>query len=180
MRLPVLLAVPTTADLAAHWPLLAAVWLLCKVESWGGELGCKICKRRLPCRGVYQAAQPGFRGRCTAPLLLDVKDRRIISNESSEIVRLLNGLHLPGCTDVDLVPPDLETDIEALNALIHDNVRMAHACTAARAQPGSSCRGLHGRPELPPGVSCAGWGKEQAPSCQQCCSVLRACRAELH
>ncbi|KAK9805972.1 hypothetical protein WJX73_010019 [Symbiochloris irregularis] len=73
-------------------------------------------------RGVYQAAQPGFRGRCTAPLLLDIRDRKIVSNESSEIVRLLNGLHLPGCTPVDLVPRDLEAEMERLNALIHDQV----------------------------------------------------------
>ena len=81
-------------------------------------------------RGVYQAAQPGFRGRCTAPLLLDVKDWRIVSNESSEIVRLLNGLQLPGCTPVDLVPRELEAEMETLNALIHDQARGPNAHAA--------------------------------------------------
>ena len=73
-------------------------------------------------RGVYQAAQPGFKGRCTAPLLLDVKDRRIVSNESSEIVRLLNALDMAGCTPVNLVPKELEAEMERLNGIIHDQV----------------------------------------------------------
>lgn len=74
------------------------------------------------CRGVYQAAQPGFQGRCTAPLLLDKRDGKIVSNESSEIVRLLNSLQAPGSTGVNLRPAELESQLEHLNATIHDQV----------------------------------------------------------
>lgn len=48
------------------------------------------------CREVYDRVSPGFRGRCTAPLLVDKQARTIVSNESSDIVRMLNDMHLPG------------------------------------------------------------------------------------
>ena len=76
------------------------------------------------CRGVYQAAEPGFSGRCTAPLLLDRRSRRVISNESEDIVRLLNGLHLPGCPDIDLCgPPEQQPAIQQLCSTIYNTVR---------------------------------------------------------
>ena len=75
------------------------------------------------CRGVYSQAEPGFSGRCTAPLLLDRRSRRIISNESEDIVRLLNGLHLPGCPDTDLRgPADQLPAIQQLCDTIYNTV----------------------------------------------------------
>ena len=71
---------------------------------------------------MYQQACPGFSGRCTAPLLLDKRSRRVVSNESADIVRLLNGLHLPGCSDVDLRPASLMPQIEPLCETIYDAV----------------------------------------------------------
>lgn len=43
-------------------------------------------------RELYDGLVPGgkFTGRCTAPLLVDKKKRRIVSNESADIVRMLN------------------------------------------------------------------------------------------
>lgn len=55
------------------------------------------------------------RGRCTAPLLVDRVSRQIVSNESADIVRMLNDMQLPGCTDVDLYPARLRPNIDALN-----------------------------------------------------------------
>lgn len=72
--------------------------------------------------GVYDAASPGFRGRCTAPLLVDKRSKRIVSNESSDIIRMLNDISLPGCTDVDLVPPQLRREMDALNDRVYDAV----------------------------------------------------------
>lgn len=46
-------------------------------------------------REVYDLLSPGYRGRCTAPVLVDRKARRVVSNESSEIVRMLNALPPP-------------------------------------------------------------------------------------
>jgi putative glutathione S-transferase len=74
--------------------------------------------------GVYNDLVPGFRGRCTAPLLVDEVDRRIVSNESSDIVRFLNRVQLgtdknssPG---IDLVPTVLESYIDETNAWVYE------------------------------------------------------------
>ena len=40
---------------------------------------------------VYKLLEPTYEGKVTAPLLVDKKQRRIISNESKDIVRLLLG-----------------------------------------------------------------------------------------
>lgn len=73
-------------------------------------------------REVYELCQPGFRGRCTAPLLVDRRQRRLVSNESSDIVRMLNAVAFPGAADVDLVPLQLAPEIDALNDMIYNQV----------------------------------------------------------
>ena len=77
---------------------------------------------RWRCREVYELCHPGFQGRCTAPVVVDTKARRLVSNESSEIVRNLNTVQLPGASDVDLVPRYLEADIDQLNDLVYNQV----------------------------------------------------------
>lgn len=69
----------------------------------------------LPGREVYDLLEPGYRGRCTAPLLIDTKARRIVCNESSLIVRGLGRLALEGGTGVDLYPQALAAEIDAWN-----------------------------------------------------------------
>ena len=49
------------------------------VRSQGGSVAC-------PGREVYDAGSPGYRGRCTAPLLVDRRTRALVCNESSDIV----------------------------------------------------------------------------------------------
>ena len=71
---------------------------------------------------MYDICSPGYRGRCTAPLLVDRRAQRIVSNESAGIVRNLNAVRLSGCTDVDLAPPGLVAQIDALNDQIYDKV----------------------------------------------------------
>ncbi|MEW5299857.1 MAG: hypothetical protein WDW36_002831 [Sanguina aurantia] len=71
---------------------------------------------------VYDTASPGFRGRCTAPLLLDKQTRRIVCNESSDILRMLNRLQLPGATHVDLYPEALHGQIDELNDMIYEDI----------------------------------------------------------
>jgi len=40
-------------------------------------------------RELYDFLEPGYTGRCTAPLLVDWKTQQIVSNESKDIVRML-------------------------------------------------------------------------------------------
>ena len=73
-------------------------------------------------RQLYDALSPSgsFRGRCTAPLLIDKKDRRIISNESSDIVRLLNqATFFHSNSNLNLYPPDLAAEIDATNEWVY-------------------------------------------------------------
>ena len=74
---------------------------------------------------MYDAASPNYRGRCTAPLLVDKRSRRLVCNESSDIVRMLNSVSLPGTSSVDLYPAELAAEIDLINETVHNNVRSA-------------------------------------------------------
>lgn len=69
---------------------------------------------------VYIAAKSDYTGRVTVPTLWDKKTNTIVSNESSEIIRMFDSAFdevgaLPG----DCTPSALLADIEAMNDLIY-------------------------------------------------------------
>ena len=72
---------------------------------------------------VYAATDPLYTGRVTVPTLFDKREWKIVSNESSEIVRMLNtefdGL---GARALDLYPEDLRAEIDAFNERIYATV----------------------------------------------------------
>lgn len=68
---------------------------------------------------VYDRLSPGYKGRCTAPLLVDARRGAPVCNESADILRMVNDMHLPGCSPVDLRPPLLSKAIDELNAVIY-------------------------------------------------------------
>ena len=75
-------------------------------------------------RELYETLSPGYRGRCTAPLLVDKKSRTIVSNESSDIVRILNRVALGGDNDttttrINLVPEELRREIDETNEWVY-------------------------------------------------------------
>lgn len=63
-------------------------------------------------------------GKYTTPLLWDTQTGTIVSNESTDLLRMLNGAfgQLATRADVDLYPPDLEEETAALNAWIYPNI----------------------------------------------------------
>lgn len=75
-------------------------------------------------RQLYMKADADFNGRVTVPVLWDKKTGTIVSNESSEIVRMFNtGFQelLPAeYKDVDLYPAALQKDIDAANEWHYD------------------------------------------------------------
>lgn len=73
-------------------------------------------------RQVYDAAQTRYKGRCTAPLLIDKKQKQLVSNESSDIMRMLNTVSLPGCNNIDLYPQQLQAEINNINDLVYDKI----------------------------------------------------------
>jgi putative glutathione S-transferase len=72
----------------------------------------------------YQQTDPDFGGRITVPVLWDKEENRIVSNESQDIVRMLNGEFnaFAKNPELDLYPPDLRREIDALNARVYDEV----------------------------------------------------------
>ena len=72
---------------------------------------------------VYVAAKADYTGRVTVPILWDKKTRTIVSNESSEIIRMFNSAFDDiGALDGDYYPVELRTEIEALNGRIYSSV----------------------------------------------------------
>ncbi|WP_027855877.1 glutathione S-transferase family protein [Marinobacterium jannaschii] len=72
---------------------------------------------------VYSLADPGYTGRVTVPVLWDKKTGTIVSNESSEIIRMLNSAfdHL-GAAEGDYYPEALRSEIDTVNGWIYDAV----------------------------------------------------------
>ncbi|MCJ2036968.1 glutathione S-transferase family protein [Methylobacterium sp. J-068] len=69
---------------------------------------------------VYLKNDPAFTGRVTVPVLWDKRRAAIVSNESAEIIRMLNGAF--GAAGPDLYPADLAEAIDAVNARVYDAV----------------------------------------------------------
>jgi glutathionyl-hydroquinone reductase len=72
-------------------------------------------------REVYLRADPRISGRVTVPVLWDREKATIVSNESSEIIRMFNGAFdaITGNT-ADFWPEPLRGSIEPVNARIYD------------------------------------------------------------
>ncbi len=71
----------------------------------------------------YTADTADYTGRVTVPVLWDKKLKRIVNNESSEIIRMFNGAFddLTG-NDLDFYPAPLRGEIDALNERIYPAV----------------------------------------------------------
>ncbi len=71
----------------------------------------------------YTADDAHYTGRVTVPVLWDKKLKRIVSNESSEIIRMFNSAfnELTG-NHLDFYPEALRSEIDALNERIYPNV----------------------------------------------------------
>lgn len=72
---------------------------------------------------VYTKTQPDVSTRVTVPVLWDKKTQTIVSNESSEIIRMLNSAfdHITGNTD-DYWPHELRDQIAPINDRIYDTL----------------------------------------------------------
>ena len=77
-------------------------------------------------RDIYFSVEPNYSGRFTVPTLYDKKQKKIVSNESSEIIRmfyyafddLLDEQH----KGLDLFPEKLRKDIEEMNEWVYNDV----------------------------------------------------------
>jgi putative glutathione S-transferase len=72
---------------------------------------------------LYTTAKPGMTGKVTVPVLWDKQDRRIVNNESSEILRMLNtAFDDLGARDGDYYPEALRAEIDAVNDRVYRTV----------------------------------------------------------
>ncbi|MBX3567142.1 MAG: glutathione S-transferase family protein [Rhizobiaceae bacterium] len=72
---------------------------------------------------IYTRADPAYTGRVTVPVLWDRREETIVSNESSEIIRMLNSAFDQwGDPTVDFYPAALRAEIEAVNDLVYPAV----------------------------------------------------------
>lgn len=72
---------------------------------------------------VYTKAKPDYSGRVIVPVLWDKATSAIVSNESSEIIRMLNS-EFDAFTEVavDYYPGPLRKEIDAVNAFVYERI----------------------------------------------------------
>lgn len=85
---------------------------------------------------IYTSCEPDYTGKVTVPVLWDKKKERIVNNESSEIIRMLNS-EFDAFTNnkEDYYPPELRAEIDAMNERIYHNINNGvYRCAFAKSQ----------------------------------------------
>ncbi|PZX46087.1 putative glutathione S-transferase [Roseinatronobacter thiooxidans] len=105
---------------AVHPEMLDDGWTF--GDDFDGATGDKLFGSAFM-RDIYTRADPQISGRVTVPVLWDKKQGKIVSNESAEIIRMLNSAFdgLTGNSD-DYYPEALREEIDAINARVYDEV----------------------------------------------------------
>ena len=74
-------------------------------------------------RDIYVASDPKHNGRVTVPVLWDKELRQIVSNESTDIIRMFgSAFDRVGAAPGDFYPEPLRAEIDAVNARIYDTL----------------------------------------------------------
>jgi putative glutathione S-transferase len=72
---------------------------------------------------LYTKADPAYTGRVTVPVLWDTKKETVVSNESAEIIRMLNSaFDEAGAKPGDFYPEALRGEIDAVNEEVYHKV----------------------------------------------------------
>ena len=85
---------------------------------------------------IYRAADSDYSGRVTIPILWDIEKNTIVSNESSEIIRMFNSAFDElGAFPGDYYPQELREEIDAINVRIYHTVNNGvYKCGFATSQ----------------------------------------------
>jgi len=77
-------------------------------------------------RNIYFDVEPEYTGRFTVPTLYDIKQKKIVSNESSEIIRMFytefDDLLPDEYRKIDLFPENLRAEIEGANDWTYNDI----------------------------------------------------------
>lgn len=72
---------------------------------------------------VYTRVEPDYSGRVTVPVLYDLKQDKIVNNESSEIMRILNSaFDEVGAEQGDYYPEELREEIDQINDTVYNAI----------------------------------------------------------
>jgi len=91
-------------------------------------------------REIYQQSNPEYEGSITVPVLYDKKTKKIVNNESSEIIRQLNAeFKAFSCNatlaEYDYYPEQLRPSIDEINEWIYHNINNGvYRCGFATSQ----------------------------------------------
>ena len=85
---------------------------------------------------AYTASDPHYTGKVTVPTLWDKKTGRVVNNESSDIIRMLNSeFNAIAGDDVDFYPRPLRAEIDRINETVYATVNNGvYRCGFARSQ----------------------------------------------
>jgi putative glutathione S-transferase len=84
---------------------------------------------------AYTASDPHYTGKVTVPTLWDKQTKRVVNNESSEIIRMLNSEFREPGHDDDFYPAPLRSEIDHINEFIYTNINNGvYRCGFARSQ----------------------------------------------
>jgi len=85
---------------------------------------------------IYTATDPAYTGRATVPVLWDKARQTIVSNESSEIIRMFNSaFDSVGAAAGDFYPENLRAEIDAINELVYGSINNGvYKCGFAKTQ----------------------------------------------
>jgi putative glutathione S-transferase len=91
---------------------------------------------------AYSVSDPDFAGRITVPVLWDTQTRRIVNNESSDLIRMMAGADSLGGlgSPLEHYPADLRTEIDAINERVYETVNNGvYRAGFARRQDAYEC-----------------------------------------
>lgn len=72
---------------------------------------------------LYTHVEPEYSGRVTVPVLYDLKQNKIVNNESAEVMRMLNSAFDEiGAKEGDYYPEELRSEIDAINEKVYHSV----------------------------------------------------------
>ncbi|MFP6781515.1 MAG: glutathione S-transferase family protein, partial [Gammaproteobacteria bacterium] len=85
---------------------------------------------------IYRSADSNYSGRVTIPILWDKHNRTMVSNESSEIIRMFNSaFDYVGAEAGDYYPENLRGEIDAINERVYHSVNNGvYKCGFATSQ----------------------------------------------
>ncbi len=104
---------------ATHWRMGSEGWTF---DEGPGVIPDPIHGARY-LHEIYKAASARYTGRVTAPILWDKQTATIVSNESADIIRMMNSaFDGVGATEGDYYPEPLRPDIDRINSQIYERI----------------------------------------------------------